>query len=115
MIQEYSQKLMEFTRKLCNTTVYETQNEAVQKFIASLSKAEDIVKRKDSKCIRFCVNLNNRAHGGLTEWEKINWLPVNDRFEQCITSMAFTLFNNTSLPYMNVAFKLYMQLPEYFC
>ena len=54
-----------------------------------------------NKCIRFCLNLNNRDHIGLTEFEKINCLPKNDRFEQCITSTTFKFFNR-SPAYMNV-------------
>ena len=48
-----------------------------------------IIQTLQNKCIRFCLNLNNRDHIGSTEFEKINWLPRNDRFEQCISSTAF--------------------------
>ena len=58
-----------------------------------------------NKCIYFCLDLNNRAHIGLAEFEKINWLPINDRFEQCICSMTFKYFNNLSPLYMNGVFK----------
>ena len=51
-----------------------------------------------SKCIRFCLNLNNRAHVRQNEFEKINWLPVNDCFEQIISSMSFKFCNNTRPP-----------------
>ena len=37
--------------------------------------------------------------------EKINWLPVNNHFEQFISSMSFELFNNMSPADMNDAFK----------
>ena len=49
--------------------------------------------------------MNNRAHIGQNEFEKINWLPVNDRFKQIISSMSFKFCNNTSPPYMNDVFK----------
>ena len=49
--------------------------------------------------------MNNRAHIGQKEFQKINWLPVNDRFKQIISSMSIKFCNNTSLPYMNVVFK----------
>ena len=58
-----------------------------------------------SKCIHFCLNLNNRDHNGLTEFEKINWLPINDRFEQCISSKTFKISNNSSSASVNDAFK----------
>ena len=58
-----------------------------------------------NKCIRFCLNLNNRAHIGQKEFEKINWLPINDHFKQVISSMSFKFCNNTGPPYMNDVFK----------
>ena len=42
----------------------------------------------------------------LTEFEKINWLPINDQFEKYICSMTFKYFNNLSPLYMNDVFKL---------
>ena len=53
----------------------------------------------------MCLNLNNRAYIGLTEFEKINWLPITDQFEQCICSMAFKCFNSVSPLYANDVFK----------
>ena len=47
------------------------------------------------------MNLNNRAHIGQNEFEQINWLPVNERFEQIINSISFKFCINTSTPYMN--------------
>ena len=58
-----------------------------------------------NKCICFCLNLDRKAHIGLTKFEKINWLPINDQFEQCISSMTFTYFNYLSPLYMSDAFK----------
>ena len=58
-----------------------------------------------NKCIRFCLNLINRAHTGQKEFKKINWLPVNDRFKQIISSVSFKFCNNTSPPCMNDVFK----------
>ena len=49
--------------------------------------------------------MNNKAHTGRNEFEKINWVPVNDRFEQIISSMSFKFYNKTSPPYGNDVFK----------
>ena len=49
--------------------------------------------------------MNNRAHVGQKEFEKIIWLPVNDRFKQVIIPMSFKFCNNTTPPYMNDVFK----------
>ena len=34
----------------------------------------------------ICLNLNNRTHVGRNGLEKIDWLLVNDHFEQIISS-----------------------------
>ena len=44
-------------------------------------------------------------HIGQKEFEKINWLPVNDRFKQIISSMSLKFCSNMSPPYMNNVFK----------
>ena len=54
----------------------------------------------------FCLNLDSKAHIALTKFEKINWLPMNDRFEQCISSMTFNHFSYLNPLYMNDVFKL---------
>ena len=54
-----------------------------------------------NKCIRFCLNLNDRAHIEI-EFEKMDWLPVNNCFERFISSMSFKLSNNTNLVCMRV-------------
>ena len=58
-----------------------------------------------NKCVRFCLKLNNRVHIGRNEFKRINWLPVNNRFKQIISSMSFKFCNNTSPPYMNDVFE----------
>ena len=54
----------------------------------------------------FSLNVDSKGHIGLTEFEKINWLPINDRFKQCISSMTFKYFNYLSPLYMNDVFNL---------
>ena len=58
-----------------------------------------------NKCIRFCLDLNNRAHIGKKEFKKNKWLPVNDRIKQIISSMSFKFCNSMTAPYMNDVFK----------
>ena len=52
--------------------------------------------------MQFYLNVNNRTHIGLTEFDKIRQLPVNVRLEQCSSSMAFKFFVKTSFPHMNM-------------
>ena len=95
-----------FRRLLCNAIIQSHFDYGCSAWYPSLNKS---LKKKlqtlHNKCIRFCLNLNNRDHIGLTEFEKINWLPINDRFEQCISSTTFKFFNNRSPAYMNDVFK----------
>ena len=58
------------------------------------------------------MNLSNRAYLGLNEFERINWLPINDRVEQCISSMIFNCFNNLSPACMN---DVTIQSKPYYC
>ena len=58
-----------------------------------------------NKCIRFCLQLGNRAHIGNGEFNKINWLNVRDRFEQCCSVHAFKFLNKMSPLYMNDIFE----------
>ena len=60
-------------------------------------------------CIRFCLQLGNRSHIGATEFKQINWLPISERFSQCVCSTIFKFFNNNCPAYMNEMFSTYMQ------
>ena len=84
-------------RLLCNAIIQPHFDYGCSAWYPYLNKS---LKKKlqtlQNKCIRFCLNLNNRDHIGSTEFEKINWLPINDRFEQCISSTTFKFFNDRS-------------------
>ena len=41
----------------------------------------------------FCLQLGSRSYIGIKEFEQINWLPVSERFNQCICLNAFNFFN----------------------
>ena len=53
-----------------------------------------------NKCISFCVNMENRAHIGIEEFKKINWLPTRERFEQCVCVGTYKFCNNIAPAYM---------------
>ena len=52
-----------------------------------------------NKCIKYCLNLDNKAHIGTNEFLKINWLPTKKRVEQCICANVFKFFNQMSPQY----------------
>ena len=69
-------------------------------FVSQLKqKPKKKLQKLPKKCIRFCLNLNNSEHIGLTEFEKIIWLSINDHFEQCVSSTTFKFFNSRSPAY----------------
>ena len=57
-------------------------------------------KIAQNKCIRFCLFLENRAHIGINEFRKINWLPTRERFEQCVSVGVYKFCKNISPSYM---------------
>ena len=62
------------------------------------------IQTAQNKCVRFCLNLNNRAHIGVREFKNINWLPTKERFEQCTATSVFKFFNNSAPSYMSEMF-----------
>ena len=90
-------------RLLCNAIMQPHFDYGCSAWYPYLNKS---LKKKrqtlQNKCIRFCLNLNNRDHIGLTKFEKINWPPINYRFEQCTISTTFKFFNNRSPAYITV-------------
>ena len=106
-----SRKNKIFSQPLCrllyNALVQPHFNYASSAWYPNLNKRlKSRLQILQNKYICFCLNLDSKAHIGLTRFEKINGLPKNDRFEQCISSMTFTYFNYLSPFYMNDVFKL---------
>ena len=94
-------------RLLCNSLIQSHFDYACSTWYPKLNKRlKSRLQILQNKCIRFCLSLNNRAQIGRNEFEQINWMPVNDRFKQIISSMSLKFCNNTSPPYMNDVFEL---------
>ncbi len=93
-------------RMLSNSLIQPHFHYACSAWYPNLNK---IYKKKvqvaQNKCIRFCVFWGNRAHLGVSEFRKINWLPTRERFEQCISVGAFKFCKNISPAYMSDIFK----------
>ena len=61
-----------------------------------------------NNCIRFCLELQCNEHISNEHYEhfnKLNWLPKNQKFKQCITSTVFIFVQNKYPGYMNEIFK----------
>ena len=92
-------------RLLCNALIQPHFDYACHTWLPNLKKAlTNKIQCAQNKCIRFCLNLNNRAHLGKKEFKDINWLPINERLNQRICVIAYNFFNNTSPTYMSDIF-----------
>ena len=72
-------------RLLCNALIQPHFDFACLAWYPNLNKKlKGKLQCAQNKCIRFCLSLGNRAHIGVNEFKKINWLPTRERFEQCV-------------------------------
>ena len=51
--------------------------------------------------MRFCLGIERTSHIRLSHFEKINWLPVKKRVNQCIAVTAYNFQNNLFFVYMS--------------
>ena len=98
-------------RLLCNALIQPHFDYACSAWYPNLTQnLNKKLQTTQNKCIRFCLQLGNRSHIGVTEFKQINWLPIRERFGQCICSTVFKFFNNNNCPaYMNEMFSTYKQ------
>ena len=93
-------------RLLCNAIIQPHFDYACTAWYPNLNQN---IKKKlqtfQNKCIRFCLQLGNRSHIGVNEFNAINWLNVTDRFDQCVSASVFKYFNNDSPVYMAEIYK----------
>ena len=58
-----------------------------------------------NKCIRFCLQLDKMPTISHKEFKDLNWLPVINRFEQCVISIVFNFINDNCQYYLNKVFE----------
>ena len=58
-----------------------------------------------SKCICFCLQLDKMSAISQKEFKYLNWLPVFNRFEQCVVSIVFKFINGNFPHYLNEVFE----------
>ena len=66
-----------------------------------LMSLKNKLQTAQNACIRFCLRMEKRGHIGLNHFEKMNWLPVKNRVDQCTAVMAYDCKNNLSPVYMS--------------
>ena len=62
-----------------------------------------------NKCIRFCLQLDKMSDISQKEFETINWLPIKERYNQYVNSVALKYFDNQCPHYLN---EVFMKAPE---
>ena len=60
-------------------------------------------------CSHFCLQFNKISHISQKDYEKINWLPIKERYNQCVNIIAFKCFDNQYPHYLN---EVFMKAPE---
>ena len=91
---------------LCYALIQPHFDYACTTWYTNLSKKlKDKLQVTQNKYIRFCLKLQSREHISTEHFRKLNWLPINQRFQQCITSIVFKFVQNKCPAYMNEVFR----------
>ena len=68
-------------------------------------KLKNKIQTTHNKCVRFCLNLDKMVHVSQNEFEKLNWLPISNRINQCILLTTFKFVNDIGRNYLNEVFQ----------
>ena len=94
-------------RMLCNALIQPHFDYACSAWYPNLTKnLTQKIQVAQNKCIRFCLGLDNRAHIGVNEFKIINWLPVQNRYEQCVAMNTYKFCKGLGPAYMSDIFSL---------
>ena len=69
-----------------------------------IKKLKNKIQTTKNKCVQFCLNLEKIARLSQNEFEKLNWLSISDRFNQCVLLITFKFVNKIRLNYLNEVF-----------
>ena len=92
-------------RLLCNAIIQPFFDYACNAWYPNLNKnLRTRLQAAQNKCIRFCLKLGDRTSVTVKEFEKINWLPIQERGNQCILSFVYKFQSNTGPDYLEEIF-----------
>ena len=92
-------------RLLCNALMQPHFDYDCSAWYPNLSKKLKYrIQTSQNKCIRFCLQLDKMSHISQKESEAINWLPIKERYNQCVNSIVFKYFDNQCPHYLNEVF-----------
>ena len=65
---------------------------------------KNLKTRLQNKCIRFCLKLGDRKSITVKKSEKISWLPIHEKVNQCILSCIYKFHAKKAPDYMDEIF-----------
>ena len=72
-------------RLLCNALIQPHFDYACSAWYPNLSKKlNNKTQTSQNKCTGFCLQLDKMPHISQKEFQMINWLPIKERYNQCI-------------------------------
>ena len=93
-------------RLLCNALIQSHFNYECTAWYPNLCKTlKNKIQTTQNKCVQFCLNLYKMGHISQIELEKLNWLAIRDRINQCILSTTFKFANDIGPNYLNEVFQ----------
>ena len=92
-------------RLLCNAMMQPFFDYACNAWYRNINKnLKNRLQAAQNKCIRFCLKLDDRTSININEFEKINWLLIHDKINQCTLYYIYKLHANNPPGYMNEVF-----------
>ena len=92
-------------RLLCNAMIQPFFDYACNAWYPNLNKnLKKRLQAAQNKCIRFCLKLGDRTSIKKEEFEKINWLPIQERVNQCTLSCIYKFQTKNAPDYMDDIF-----------
>ena len=89
-------------RLVCNDLIQPHFDYACSAWYLNLNKKfQSKFQTVQNKCIGYCLQIDNRSHIGMKDCEKINWLPVSERFNEYLCSNVFKFFKKICLLYFH--------------
>ena len=88
-------------RLLCNALIQPHFDYASSAWYPNVTqKMKNKTQFTQNTCIRYCLQLNKMTHISKNDFETLKWLPVKDRFNQSIHSIAFKYFTQQCPSYL---------------
>ena len=89
-------------RLLCNAVIQPHFDYAWAAWYANLNKKYN---NKLQVLQNMCLQLDNREHIRTEHFDKISWLPIDQRFKQCLSTSVFKFFSEMCPQYMNKIYR----------